>query len=233
MIGGALTQRGETTATTELFDEDDPTAGWKPMASLPNPRTHMNIVYLPDGTVLGVGGNSFDRFGTPQREALLYTPATDTWTTMAAQALRRAYHSTALLLPDGRVLSAGDTGPGGGGVRLELYSPPYLFAGTRPVIHSVSNQQLAYGSNITVNTNASSVQRVVLIHPTAVTHANDMSGRFVDLTVTTSDATSITAKLPANANLAQPGYYMLFVLDAAGVPSVAQWVHLGPMTFGG
>src|SRR5207237_9098590 len=102
MTGGAQTQRGETTATSELFDDADPTAGWTPMASMPNPRTHMNIVYLPDGEVLGVGGNSFDRFGLPQKEALLCDPATDTWTTMAAQGMRRAYHSTALLLPDGR-----------------------------------------------------------------------------------------------------------------------------------
>jgi hypothetical protein len=191
----------------------------------------MNVVYLPDGTVLGVGGNSFDRFGLPQKEALLYRPATDTWTTMAAQAMRRAYHSTALLLPDGRVLSAGDTGPGGGGVRLELYSPPYLFAGSRPVVTSVSNL-LDYGGSVTVSTDGP-VDRVVLIGPTAVTHANDMSGRFVDLAVTAKGSSNISATLPANAKLAQPGFYLLFVLNASGVPSVARWVHLGPTTFNG
>jgi hypothetical protein len=232
MTGGAQTQRGETTATSELFDDQDPTAGWKPMASMPNPRTHMNIVYLPNGMVLGVGGNSFDRFGLPQKEALLYDPGTDTWTTLAAQAMRRAYHSTALLLPDGRVLSAGDTGPGGGGTRLEIYSPPYLFAGPRPVVTAVSKKRLDYGDSVQLTTDGP-VSRVVLIHPTAVTHANDMSGRFVDLVVTAQNAGSITATMPANGNLAQPGYYMLFVLNASGVPSVATWVHLGPMSFGG
>ncbi len=236
MAGGASTQRGETTDTTELFDESDPLAGWKPMASMPNPRTHMNVVYLPDGTLLGVGGNSFDRFGTPQTSALLYDPAANTWTTLASQALRRAYHSTALLLPDGRVLSAGDTGPGGGGTRLEIFSPPYLFKGPRPVVTATSATQLDFGAGLSITTDPAAgpaPARVVLIHPSAVTHANDMSGRFVDLVVTSAGPASIHAVMPANANLAQPGYYMAFVLDANNVPSVATWVHLGPMTYGG
>jgi hypothetical protein len=151
---------------------------------------------------------------------------------MASQTLRRAYHSTALLLPDGRVLSAGDTGPGGGGVRLELYSPPYLFAGPRPVVTKLSAKQLPYATSLKVTTDVA-VSHVVLIHPTAVTHANDMSGRFVELKVTGTQGTTLTVAAPANANLAQPGYYMLFVVDAHGVPSVARWVHLGPMTYGG
>jgi hypothetical protein len=192
----------------------------------------MNIVYLPDGQVLGVGGNSYDRFGQPQYAALMYDPSADTWTTMASQTLRRAYHSTALLLPDGRVLSAGDTGPGGGGVRLEIYSPPYLFRGARPAITSVSADQIGYGEAFKVRTDVP-VSRYVLIHPTAVTHANDMSGRFVELEVTSRNGTASWLKAPANANLAQPGYYMLFAVDANGVPSVATWVHLGPMTYGG
>lgn len=236
MAGGASTQRGETTETTEVFDETDPLAGWKPLASMPNPRTHMNVVYLPDGTLLGVGGNSFDRFGTPQTSALLYDPTANTWTTLAAQALRRAYHSTALLLPDGRVLSGGDTGPGGGGIRLELYSPPYLFQGPRPVVGALSATQFGYGAGVSITTDPQAgpaPARVVLIHPSAVTHANDMSGRFVDLVVSSAGPASIHAVLPANANLAQPGFYMMFVLDARNVPSVATWVHLGPMTYGG
>ncbi len=232
MAGGAQTQRGATTATTELFDDTDPTAGWTPMTSMPDPRTHMNVVYLPDGKVLGVGGNSFDRFGQPQYAALMYDPVKDTWTEMASQALRRAYHSTALLLPDGRVLSAGDTGPGGGGVRLEIYSPPYLFGGPRPAITSLSAKQLSYGASVKVRTDVQ-VSHYVLIHPTAVTHANDMSGRFVELAVSSRSGTASWLKAPANANLAQPGYYMLFAVDANGVPSVATWVHLGPMTYGG
>ncbi|HEV7191756.1 MAG TPA: galactose oxidase-like domain-containing protein [Jatrophihabitantaceae bacterium] len=232
ITGGAQSQRGDTTATSEIFDDDNPTAGWKPAASMPNPRTHMNVIYLPDGTIAGIGGNSFDRFGTPQYAALNYNPTLDSWTTWASQTLRRAYHSTALLLPDGRILSAGDTGPGGGGTRLEIFSPPYLFQGPRPVVTSVSGSQFDYAGNIDITTD-SPVSRVVLIHPTAVTHANDMSGRFVELVKTVNSDGSVTASMPANANLAQPGYWMMFVLNSANVPSVATWVHLGPMNYGG
>ena len=100
------------------------------------------------------------------------------------------------------------------------------------MVTSVSATQFGYGKSITVDTDGP-VSRVVLIHPSAVTHANDMSGRFVELAVTASTAGSLTATTPANANLAQPGYYMMFVLDAHNIPSVATWVHLGPMNFGG
>lgn len=229
ITGGAQDQRGATTATSEVFDDDNPTAGWKPAASMPNPRTHMNVVYMPDGKILGVGGNSFDRFGTPQYSALMYDPSADSWTTLASQAMRRAYHSTAVLLPDGRVLSAGDTGPGGGGVRLELYSPPYLFKGPRPAI-TVSNDQFDYGSSATV-TSDQAISRVVLIHPSAVTHANDMSGRFVELVTTHNQDGTVTATMPSSNTLAQPGYWMMFALNANNVPSVASWVHLGAKTY--
>jgi hypothetical protein len=148
---------------------------------------------------------------------------------MAAQAMRRAYHSTALLLPDGRVLSAGDTGPGGGGTRLEIYSPTYLFKGARPSI-SVSGGQFGYGATATLTSNQP-IRRVVLIHPSAVTHANDMSGRFVELATKINADGSISATMPSTATLAQPGYWMLFALNAANVPSVASWVHLGAPTY--
>ena len=71
----------------------------------------------------------------------------------------------------------------------------------------------------------------MLIHPSAVTHADDMSGRFVELVARTNADGSITASMPATATLAQPRYWMLVALNAANVPSVASWVHLGPPTY--
>ncbi|MFN8077514.1 MAG: galactose oxidase-like domain-containing protein [Kineosporiaceae bacterium] len=236
LTGGAQTQRGGTTAKSEILDLRSPAKGWRKAAPMPNPRTHMGLVHLPDGTLLGVGGNSDDRFGEPQKGALRYDPATDTWTKLASQAMRRAYHSTALLLPDGRVLSAGDTGPGGGGTRLEVFSPPYLFAGPRPVIASTSATQLGYGDALTVTLDRAAgpaASRAVLISPSAVTHSDDMSSRFVELAVTRASDASLTLAMPASAVAAQPGWAMLFVLDASGVPSTASWVHLGPMSYGG
>src|SRR5438105_15593520 len=103
---------------------------------MPEPRTNMNSVLLPDGTILVVGGNAVDQFTTPYLQSLLYDPTNDTWTPLVSQTLRRAYHSTAVLLPDGRVLSAGDNGPApaAGQDNEELYYPPYLFRASRPSI---------------------------------------------------------------------------------------------------
>ena len=147
----------------------------------------------------------------------------NTWRTMAAQTLRRAYHSTAILLPDGRVLSGGDNRPGGGQKKLDIYSPPYLFKGARPTITSAT-ASVGNGGTLNVVT-PSAVNRAVLMAPGATTHANDMHQRMVELQFT-STANGISAQVPA-AGVAPPGYYMLFILNSAGVPSVASWVHVG------
>ena len=182
---------------------------------------------LPDGTILGVGGNGTAEEGLPQRETLLYTPSTDTWTPLADQGEQRAYHSTALLLPDGRVWSGGDNTASGGGNDsdvVEIFEPPYLFRGPRPSISSAPSQ-LGYGESFSIGA-AGAPTRAVLMSPGSTTHGNDMNQRHVELAVTQTGG-GLSAVAPANANLAPPGTYMLFALTADGVPSVARWVRLG------
>jgi len=208
-------------ATTESFDGANPGAGWRAMAPLPQPRSHMNLVYLPDGSMLGVGGANFDG---KQAQSLLYDPVANTWTGLVSQTEERGYHSTALLLPDGRVLSAGDNFLPGGGTKLELYSPPYLFRGARPVI-TAGPSTATWASTISVTT-PSAVSRVVLVRPSSVTHTNDMNQRHLELPFTTT-GTGVTADTPVSARVAPPGWYMLFLLNAAGVPSIAHWVKFG------
>ena len=218
---------GGSTPNTHIFDVTNPSAGWKNAAPLPQTRRDLNTVLLPDGTLLAVGGNSSGTEGLPQRETLLYTPAADTWTPLADQSEQRAYHSTALLLPDGRVWSGGDNTASGGGNDSdvdEIFEPPYLFRGPRPAIASAPTQQ-SYGTSFTIQASGSPT-RAVLMSPGATTHGNDMNQRHVELAVTPTTG-GLTAIAPANANLAPPGDYMLFVLNADGVPSVARWVRLG------
>ncbi len=207
--------------TTEIYDTASP--GWRPRASLPEGRSHMNLVILPDGTMLGVGGTNGDTVAT--KRTMLYDPAADTWTGLATQTEERGYHSTALLLPDGRVLSAGDNFAPGGGSKLEIYQPPYLFRGPRPVITSVPSST-TWGARLPVET-PSDVARAVLIRPSSVTHTSDMAQRHIELAFS-SRSGGIDATAPPTPSVATPGWYMLFVLDAAGVPSVASWVRLGP-----
>lgn len=224
MIVGGL-HRGTGLRTTQLFDYRNPAAGWSLREPMPTGRGHMNLVQVPDGSAFGIGGNGSALFNVPQRQTLHYNPRTDTWRNMAVQSPRRAYHSTAVLLPDGRILSAGDNGPGGGLQAIDFYSPPYLFKGPRPVITTVP-RQVAHGSTFDIATSGPAVTRAVLMAPGATTHANDMNARHVELAVTaTADGLSATV---GNPRITPPGYYMLFVLTRGGVPSVARWVHVGP-----
>ena len=208
-------------ASTESFDVATPTAAWRAQGSLPQGRSHMNLVLLPDGKMLGVGGTNIE---TPHRQSLLYDPTTNTWTGMASQTEERGYHSTAVLLPDGRVLSAGDNFAPGGGSKLEIYSPPYLFRGARPVI-SAAPSIATWGASLDITT-PSAVNRAVLMRPASVTHTNDMNQRHVELSITARTG-GITATAPPSPNVAPPGWYMLFLLNDAGVPSVAHWLKLG------
>jgi hypothetical protein len=195
---------------------------------------------LADGTVLATGGNSSGAslvdLNAGVYPAEQWNPATGQWKTLAAMQVTRQYHSTALLLPDGRVLSAG------GGIcgtcdqvgylarNAEIFSPPYLFQadGTpapRPAIGSAPST-MGYGGKFDIGTAApASITKVALIRLGAVTHSDNMEQRYVPLSYT-AGATAVTATGPANANIAPPGPYMLVILDSHGVPSVARMLSI-------
>jgi hypothetical protein len=223
MVVGGL--QGGTTGLSSVQRYNYATNAWSRTADMPTARANMNVVQVPDGTAFGVGGNSSGQSDAPQHATMSYDPRTDQWTTLASQVPRRAYHSTALLLPDGRIMSAGDNRTGGGRQLIDFYSPPYLFAGPRPTITS-SPTQIAHGSRFSIGTSTVTVDRAVLMAPGATTHALDMNARHVELSITPTGNGNFTATAP-NVRVAPPGHYMLFVLTAAGVPSVATWVHVG------
>jgi Domain of unknown function (DUF1929)/Bacterial Ig-like domain len=204
-------------------------------------RRQHNLTVLADGTVLATGGNSsgaalvdLDNGVYP---AELWNPATGSWRTLAAMRVTRQYHSTALLLPDARVLSAG------GGIcatcdavgylakNAEVFSPPYLFKKSgglapRPQISSAPDR-VAYNAPFAISTpNAASIRKVALVRLGAVTHSVNMEQRYIPLSFTAGTGT-LNATAPANTNVAPPGVYMLFVTDANGVPSVARMVRVG------
>jgi hypothetical protein len=204
-------------------------------------RRQMNATLLPDGNVLVTGGTSgvgFNNQAGAVHFAELWIASTKTWKTMARETKTRAYHSTALLLPDGRVLSSG-SGEGGGipyansEFSAQIFSPPYLFnangtPATRPSI-TAAPARIAYGGTVIVQTpSAASVTRGTLIRLSSVTHAFNQSQVIFPLKFTSTSSTSVQAPAPASANLAPPGPYMLFLVNSAGVPSVAKFVSIGP-----
>src|SRR5690606_15863453 len=122
---------------------------WREVAALKRPRLNAVAVLLPDGRVLAVGGNSTSRFDDPVHEIEVFDETTEQWTTLARAAVPRGYHATALLLPDGRVLSAGTTPFGHHELRMELYSPGYLFRGEQPCIEQAP-ERIGYGQTFDV-----------------------------------------------------------------------------------
>jgi Domain of unknown function (DUF1929) len=233
------------TASTAKLDALHPwaTGGWRSGPSLNVRRSYQNTVLLPDGSMVAVGGGigttvadgkyAIDPNGK-QRQVELYNPATKKWRLGPAQVEDRGYHSTALLLPNGRVWSAGDNKhplePDGGWAltdTAEIYSPPYLFKGPRPTIVSAPNQ-VRWGDVFRVHSGTSvAADSAVLVAPSTTTHGDDSNQRVVKLAVRRISADGIDLAAPPNAGVAPPGYYMLFVLRN-GVPSIASWVQLTP-----
>ena len=222
---------GPSSNTTFVLDMSQPTPSWQQTSSMVYPRSFMNLTMLPDGTVLGTGGET-DRNGGNIANAVyaaeLWLPQSKTWSTMAAMHTPREYHGTALLLPDGRVLESGmgaDFGNVPDEKSAEFYSPPYLFKGARPTI-TAAPTQISYNSPFFVGTpDAANISSVVLIRTGAVTHFFDQNERFLPLSFTQA-AGGLTVTAPVDGNTAPPGYYMLFIVNSAVVPSVAPFVQL-------
>ncbi len=230
MICGGGDGNGTATNKVDIVDLTAIQPTYTPAASLNNPRMHHSAVLLPDRTVFVCNGSQSEE-NTSQGNipAEIYNPANNTWTLAATPHVQdRVYHSVALLLPDGSVVT------GGGNpartvdeLRLEIYSPAYM-SQTRPVIQSAPST-VGYGATITLQTPQSrNIKWVHLIKPMATTHCYDTEQRLVDLPIISNTDTSVSVTVTSNQNLAPPGYYMLFVTDNNNVPSVAQWVQLTP-----
>jgi hypothetical protein len=211
-------------------------------------RVRNNAVLLPDGKVLAVGGSVIDveagnwsqAVATASLNADLYDPASNTFSSAGVNAYAHLDHSVALLLPDATVWFAGSQGPTAAPGQpvtfehhMEIYQPAYLFNadGTlaqRPVIIPSSvPSSMQYGAQYTIQTSGSGLDivSVVLVRPGATTHSFNTDQRVVGLAYT-SATTSLTITMPPSGNVAPPGYYMLFVVNSAGVPSVAAFVKL-------
>jgi chitodextrinase len=233
---GSATDSGQppnasaTTAYTTDLGQATPT--WTQTGSMAYPRSFLNLTPLPDGTVLATGGET-TKDGSNLNNGVLpvedWNPATRQWTTWGSMAVPRLYHSTAMLLPDGRVFVAGTGNDTSAFVpdeyNAQIFSPPYLFKGPRPTIAG-SPSVVQYGGNFQVTTpDAASITSVSLVRTAAVTHSFDESTRRVSLPFTVANGV-LTVQAPANGAAAPPGNYMLFIVNGSGVPSVASWVHL-------
>ena len=219
--------------TAEVIDLAAASPSWRAVSSMQFGRRHLNATLLPDGKVLITGGTAAPGFNDPSGHvdaAELWDPATENWTTLASSSgIPRVYHSAALLLPDGRVLSTG----GNGSPDTEIYSPPYLFKGPSPTITSAP-PSVAYGQSFFVGTpDAATTSKITMLRLSSVTHAFNQSQYINQLSFAqTTGGLNVTAPLaptvgPPTPVVAPPGPYLLFILNGNGVPSVAQIIRLG------
>jgi hypothetical protein len=227
----------------EIIDLTSAAPTWQPAESMHFRRRQHNATLLPDGTVLvtggtqgpaGAGGQGFNDLtsGQPVHVAELWDPKTDQWTLMEAEQTDRCYHSTAVLLPDARVMSAGGgeyqptdqlapNDPKDTHLDAQIFSPPYLFKGPRPEIGKVPDQT-SYGQNFQVGTeNPAEIASATLVGLSSVTHSFNTSQRINFLTLTVGEKAVILAT-PPNANICPPGFYLLFLLSKDGVPSIGK-----------
>lgn len=222
-----------STATTELIDLSASSPKWVYGPNMSQPRIEMDATILPNGRVLALGGSLNDEdTTTASLNADLYDPVSDTFSPAGTEAYARLYHSVSLLLPDATVWVAGSN-PARGTYEphMEIYSPPYLFnpdgtAATRPTITSTSTSVIGYNGTFSLQTpDSANISNVVLMRNGSSTHAFDMDQRYVGLNFTASSGV-LNVIGPPNGNIAPPGYYMLFILNSSGVPSIATIVQL-------
>jgi hypothetical protein len=227
--GGNDPGSGTPTEGTEIIDLGvvDRAPTWRSAKSMAFKRRQHNATVLPDGTVLVTGGSRGPGFsnitsGQPVRTPEVWDPVTDTWTQMADESDDRVYHSIALLLPDGQVLSVG-TGEGDNMptiLSVQLFKPPYFFKASRPSIafapSEIESSQKTF--EVTISSGDFAVKRASWIRLGSVTHTVNMNQSLMFLDCK-QQGSKVTVTAPINKNLAPPGHYMLFLLTADHLPS--------------
>lgn len=215
-------------ASTAIADLKATSPTFTPGPAIDAAKMYVSAVVLPDSTVLQTGGatKSVVYNGSPVTSTQIFNPTTNSWTKVASATVPRVYHSSAILLPDGRVATFGGNPTNSFEMRIEVFTPPYLETGTaRPTI-SGSVNDLRYGDAVNYSTTqASAIRNVVLVRPGSTTHSSDPNQRLVDVNFTKTGS-GVAVTMPTEPNLAPPGWYMLFVIDSSGVPSAAKWIHL-------
>ncbi|RLK58325.1 galactose oxidase [Actinokineospora cianjurensis] len=236
-VGGATAYQ-DADATTRAYTVD--INGSSPVVArvgdMALGRAFANSVVLPNGRVVVIGGQQRPVPFSDQTAVLtaeLWNPATGTFTALAPVAVPRTYHSVANLLPDGRVFS------GGGGLcgncatnhfDGQILTPPYLLnpdgsLKARPTI-TTAPTTAANGAAIRV-TSDRAVTSFALVRTSSSTHSVDNDQRRIPLTPISVGQNAYQLTIPTDRGVALPGHYLLFALDAAGVPSVAPVIKIG------
>jgi hypothetical protein len=217
--------------SVERIDLNQANPHWDLAGKMHHRRVHANGVLLPDGNLLVVGGMSDYSHGGDLHDAVcdaeMYDPSMNTWTSMAAQQKPRLYHSTALLLPDGRIISMGSN-PQSKSIEksIEVFSPPYLFRGERPLILTHPDR-ITYGQAFSVTVNdARHTGQVVVMRPEVLTHVTNTDQRLLELEFRVANDEKLEIQGPPTPAHMPRGYCLVFVLNKDGIPSVGKFLKV-------
>jgi galactose oxidase len=205
-------------------------------------RVFHHAVILPNGDTFIVGGQKLGQGFTDQTPVLtpeIYSPARgaikDSWTSVAPHSIARTYHSFGLLLQDATILVGGGGLCGNGCEEnhfdAQIYTPQYLLTprgdlAPRPLITKLSPTAAPPGGILTITTK-SAVVGASLVRYGSSTHSLNNDQRRIELTLKpTGTAFQYQMSIPSERGIAIPGYWMLFVIDASGVPSEAKSVQI-------
>ena len=236
LVGGSPSSDSYATSSVEILDFDSGTST-NPVVrqgtAITYRRKYLAPVTLPNGKCVVFGGSE-KGLTLPVYIPEMFDPVTETWEVLPPASAVRVYHQVSLLLPDGRVWTAGSTLNGNvDQLKTEFFSPSYLFQGPRPVISGAPNVE-AYGGMISIPTpDAPNISSVSLVRLMSCTHHYDANQRLIWLQILNRGSSNITVTAPINANIAPPGLYMIHVLNGTGIPSVAKIIQIPGTGTGG
>jgi galactose oxidase-like protein/radical copper oxidase GlxA-like protein len=234
--GGGVGYSDTSTGRIDVVDLKRRHPRWHPAAKLPSGTRYPEAVITPDDKVVIAGGSKGYRgeHASDLLECHLYDPRTNELSKLASPTVGRDYHSEALLLPDGRIVTLGsnplfadkaDTAPAEFEQRIEIFSPPYLYHGARPRIAG-GPRQVTHGQTALYSTpHADTIASARLLRPSAVTHVTDVQQRSIAVKIVKRTG-GLEVTIPASRGLVPPGWYMLFVADRHGTPSDAYWIRV-------
>ncbi len=235
--GGGVGEDRKSTAKTRIVDLRDEKPRFHDGPDLYAKVRYPSSVILPDDTVLTTNGSGDYRGRSDSNvlKAELYDPRTNSTRPVADPLVGRNYHSGALLLPDGRVMTFGsdslfgdadNTKMGTFQQQIDLYTPPYRFREARPEIKDTGPRTVGLGERTTYRTSdPKGISRARLIRPGSFTHVTNIEQRSIALDMEKS-ADGVTLTVPKDPSLVPPGWYMLHVIDGKGTPSEAVWVKV-------
>jgi len=232
----------------------DPNPRWV-VETMPRARVMGDMVMLPNGDVLIINGAGSGTAGweygrDPVLNPVLYKTNNRIGSRFELQNpshIPRMYHSTAILLRDGRVLVGGSNPHIGYNfnnvlfpteLSIEAFSPAYLeprFADVRPRIVAPTSELQKHGQKLGLRFQVKAaldknLVYVTLLAPPFNTHSFSMNHRLLVLesnkvNIVEGTTYDIEVTMPGSPILAPPGFYLLFVVHKE-IPSEGIWIQI-------